>query len=475
MWPPLITFLTHWALQTAVILRVLLRPRREPASRVAWVAVIALIPVGGILMYYLFGEVNPGRRRMRRLRKTVEEMPAFPGSAMPPARLPDRWESLFQAGCKMSGFPAQSGNHITMPPDSNAMVAALVEDIDRAAGHIHLLFYIWLPDRNGCLVAEAVVRAARRGVICRVMADSVGSRLLRHAPQWKAMQEAGVRVAEGAPTGHVLGALLAGRLDMRNHRKIAVIDGAITYCGSQNCADPEFTIKAKYAPWVDAVLRIEGPAARQNLHLFARDWTSTTGERLDALLSLPISHPEGGSTVQVVASGPSFPACVMPEIFIQLLYAAREEVVITTPYYVPGESLQNALCACARRGVRTALILPRRNDSRMVAAASRSYYADLLEAGVRIYEFTQGLLHAKTFVVDGEITLFGSANLDRRSFDLNQENNVLIHDPATAALVRERQDQYLAQSTEIIPAEVAAWPAIRQLWHNTMATFGPLI
>jgi cardiolipin synthase len=211
--------------------------------------------------------------------------------------------------------------------------------------------------------------------------------------------------------------------------------------------------------------------------LFARDWMSTTSESLNALLTEPVPVPAepGGSAVQVVASGPTYPAHAMPGVFVLLLYGARREVVITTPYYVPDESLQQALCACARRGVETTLILPARNDSRMVAAASRSYYADLLEAGVRLYEFTGGLLHAKTFVVDGIVTLFGSANMDRRSFDLNQENNVLIHDSAAAALVRARQEEYRRQSVEVPAAEVIAWPLRRKLWNNTMAMLGPLI
>jgi cardiolipin synthase len=165
----------------------------------------------------------------------------------------------------------------------------------------------------------------------------------------------------------------------------------------------------------------------------------------------------------------------MPEFFASLMFAARRDLTITTPYYVPNEAMQSALCACGRRGVKTRLILPARNDSWIVAAASRSYYEDLLEAGVEIHEFQAGLLHAKTLTLDGQISFIGSANMDRRSFDLNYENNVLIQDPAFTAAIRERQESYLAQSRPVTLAMVATWPGWRRLWNNTIAMLGPVL
>jgi cardiolipin synthase len=157
------------------------------------------------------------------------------------------------------------------------------------------------------------------------------------------------------------------------------------------------------------------------------------------------------------------------------MYTARRELVITTPYYVPDEAMQSALCASARREVATTIIFPARNDSWIVGAASRSYYADLLAAGVRIHEYEGGLLHTKSLTVDGEITLIGSANMDRRSFDLNYENNILICDPALTAEMRRRQDAYLAQSHPVTVEMVAQWPMTRRLWNNTIAMLGPIL
>ena len=165
----------------------------------------------------------------------------------------------------------------------------------------------------------------------------------------------------------------------------------------------------------------------------------------------------------------------MPEMFESLLFAARGEVVISTPYYVPNDSLQHALCAAAYRGVDTTIIFPARNDSWVVGAASRSYYAELLSAGVKIYEYVGGLLHTKSFTVDGEITLIGSANMDRRSFELNYENNILFCDPALTATVRARQRLYITRANPVTLEQVEAWSIGRRLWHNAIAMLGPIL
>ncbi len=177
----------------------------------------------------------------------------------------------------------------------------------------------------------------------------------------------------------------------------------------------------------------------------------------------------------MVATGPTFRNSAMPEMFETLIYAAKRSLFVTTPYYVPDAAMQAALCACANRGVDTTIVFPARNDDFAVAAASRSYYADLLDAGVRIFEYEAGLLHAKTLTVDGEIALIGSANMDRRSFDLNYENNILVEDAGLTATLRARQETYLAQSRQILSEEVASWTIWRRLWNNTLAIVGPVL
>src|SRR5208337_1063311 len=217
------------------------------------------------------------------------------GVADPAAAIPERYRHLFDLGRSISGFDPVGGNTAQLLPNSDATIDAMVADIDAAKDHVHVLFYIWLPDRNGCKVVEALKRAAARGVICRAMADALGSRAMIRCEHWPAMRAAGVRVAVGLPIGNPLLRPFHGRIDLRNHRKIVVIDDRVTYCGSQNCADPEFLVKAKYAPWVDAVMRFEGPIARQNQFLFASDWMTYVDENLNGLLGgqLPLTSSHG--------------------------------------------------------------------------------------------------------------------------------------------------------------------------------------
>ena len=475
-----------WAVAIAVIhllviLRVLTRPHRQPASRIAWIMVIIVLPIGGVLAYILFGEVNIGHRYTGRLQRIIKEMPEFPKATAGEvsnlhADIPERFAPIFATGRSISSFEPIGGNSAYLPMDSNAVIDTMVADIDAAKQHVHLCFYIWLPDTNGCKVVEALKRASSRGVKCRAIADDLGSRIMIHSKHWHSMKDAGVDLAIALPTdGFLLFQPLKGRIDLRCHRKNVVIDGHITYCGSQNCADPEFRIKPKYAPWVDAMIRFDGPIAIQNQYLFASDWMAYADENLHDLLRQPIEAKRSGFSAQVIATGPLGRPSAMPEIFESLIYTARRRIVITTPYYVPDESMQSSLCAAAYRGVEVIMIFPARNDSWVVEAASRSYYSDLLKAGVTIYEYVGGLLHTKSITLDGEVTLIGSANMDRRSFELNFENNILFYDPDMTKEMQLRQEQYIKSSRLIDPDEVAAWPFQRRLWNNTIAMLGPLL
>ena len=463
-----------------VIARVILRPHRDPASRVAWIVVIIVLPVIGILTYILLGETSIGRQRVSRLHAVLAIMPSpnkAPGmnSTDLQPKIPETYAHLFRLGYSVNGFEPVGGNSASLLPDSNATIESMVADIDASQDHVHLIFYIWLPDHNGLKVVEALKRAAKRKVACRALVDALGSRILVASQHWQALRQAGVHVATALPIRNPLLRPFRGRIDLRNHRKIVVIDNSITYCGSQNCADPEFRIKAKYAPWVDAMMRFVGPIARQNQYLFASDWMTQVDEDLADLLRQPLSPREPGLTAQVIGTGPTVRYSAMSEVFETLMYAARRELVITTPYYVPDEAIQAALCACARRGVATTIIFPARNDSWIVGAASRSYYGDLLAAGVRIFEYESGLLHTKSLTLDGEMTLIGSANMDRRSFELNYENNILFYDPALTGEMRRRQDAYLVRSRPVTADTVAHWSMRRRLWNNAIAMLGPVL
>ncbi|MEP5765166.1 MAG: cardiolipin synthase [Halieaceae bacterium] len=463
----------------AIIVRILLRSHRTPSSRVAWITIVIALPLLGIAAYLLLGEVNLGRRRIEQLQKNKQILPppstvSAPYSETSASAEQDRFAQLFKLGQSISGFQAEDGNRAQLMTDSNSAIDAMVADIDKARESVHLSFYIWLSDRNGSKVIDAVKRAASRGVSCRALADGLGSRSLIKSKHWKDMQKSGAQVAVALPVSNPLLSPLLGRIDLRNHRKIAVIDNAISYCGSQNCADPEFLPKARYAPWVDILLRFTGPVVTQNQYLFVTDWMLATEENLSHML-LPANDKVAGFTAQVVGTGPNYRFSAMPELLVGLLTTARQQLTISTPYYVPNESMQDALCATAYRGVNTTLILPARNDSRFVAAASKSCYADLLTAGVRIMEFEGGLLHAKTLTMDGQITLVGSTNLDRRSFEINFENNILLRDSAITAAVLQRQEEYITASREVTLAQLESWSLGSRLLNNSLAMLAPVL
>ncbi|MFG1344327.1 cardiolipin synthase [Xanthobacter autotrophicus DSM 431] len=470
-------FATQAGFQLIFIIRALLRPHREPSSRFAWVLVIALAPGIGVLAYVLLGEANLGRSRVGRMRAALDALPRAEqvAGASAEAAIPERCVPLFRVGYSVNHYLPVSGNRAILLPDSASTIAAMVADIDAARHSVHVLFYIWLTDESGLKVMAALKRAAARGVVCRAIVDDLGSRALIRSAHWRDMALSGVRLAAALPVGNLLLRPLKGRIDMRNHRKIVVIDNAITYCGSQNCADAAFAVKAKFAPWVDVMARFEGPVVRQNQHLFASSWMAQTDEDLTSLFSEALPTPVPGFIAQVIGSGAGVRYSAMPETFVALMNAARRELVITTPYYVPDEPIQAALCASARRGVATTIVFPHRNDSWIVAAASRSYYRDLLEAGVEIREYVGGLLHAKTLTFDGETTLIGSANIDRRSFELNAENNILLHDEFFTRAMRARQQVFIDAATPVTRAQVEAYSLWRQLWNNSIAMLGPVL
>jgi cardiolipin synthase len=476
-----------FVIHLATVLRAITRPDRTPASRVAWIAVIMCLPVIGVVAYLFLGETSIGRERAQRLRDAETRLATPSGASVKPD---DPVATSVSDLCRsINGFGPTPGNRVVLlgdpgaapaepTRDCDAAIKRLIEAFDAATEHIHLSFYIWLDDENGGRVADAISAAARRGVTCRVMADALGSRDFIRGPRWRQLREAGVHLVAALEDIPRLGGFAVGRIDLRNHRKLVVIDNRIAFCGSQNCADPQFRVKAKYAPWIDILLRCEGPVVRQAQHLFLTTWIAETGEEdlygLPAAAPEPEQHPEG-VIAQMFGTGPTTPGNTMSDSFVSALYAAEHELIITTPYFVPDEALFRAVCAAPRRGVSTTLIVPARNDSALVAAASRSTYPDLLACGVRLFEYPLGLLHTKSITLDARIALVGSANMDRRSLELNFENNLLVLDPGLTATVRQRQLGYLSQSTAVEAETVKARPFRTRLIGDAIGMASPLL
>ncbi|PVA10334.1 cardiolipin synthase [Pelagivirga sediminicola] len=474
-----ILLIFHVLLVAMFTIRILLRDDFSPPARLAWFIILMLVPYAGTVIYFLFGEVDIGKRINRRHREVFDEIRAsakkFMGNQSAVAELIEPiYQPAFQYAVSINGFNPVGGNDAELMENADMTRARLVADIDAATDHVHVLYYIWLADNTGTDVAQALIRAARRGVTCRAMADGLGSRALINSALWKQMKEAGVQLAVALSFKNIIRTFLTSRIDLRNHRKITVIDGRITYCGSRNSADPEFLPKEKYGPWVDIMLRFTGPVVAQNQLLFASNWMQATGEGLERIKL--VAEPVGsGFPAQAMGVGPTERKGATPQLFTALIGCAQHTLTISTPYFVPDTTLMDALCAAAHRGVSVTLIYPLVNDSWIVAAASRSYYRKLLDAGCIIHEFKGGLLHAKTLTIDGKICLVGSSNLDLRSFDLNYENNILLQDEGTTQAVHERQQDYIARSDQASRESVLAWPWYLRIWHNVVATIGPVL
>lgn len=478
----------HFVLLVIISLRVLARYDMTAPARLAWIVILFLLPYLGVIVYWLFGEIHLGRKFTQSHKQIIANLSRRNPEVLGNDRLlkisvKPSYQPAFAYSAAVTGFHTTIGNHAELMADAADTQARMLADFEAATDHIHVLYYIWLIDGMGIDTAQALIRAAKRGVTCRAMVDGMGSRKLVNSKLWQEMQDAGVQVSVALPLSNIFKVLLLSRIDLRNHRKITIIDGQIGYCGSRNCADSEFRVKPKYAPWIDIMLRVKGPIVAQNQLLFASDWLLENPDT--AIDSFPYftdpqdasqnSSTDPGFAAQVFADGPTQRRGTTPQFLTTLISQTQHTLIISTPYFVPDYSLVSMLCAAAYRGVKVTMIFPKHNDSFVVAATSRSYYWELLEAGIKIYEYKLGLLHAKTLTVDGEISLLGSTNLDLRSFDLNYENNIVISDQAVTAQIVERQQQYLAASDEVRREHVENWSLLYKIRNNIVATMGPVL
>ena len=456
---------------------VLYRKGDRPQVATAWIVLLLTVPLVGIVAYLLLGETWLGLRRRRRHAEVLAaldrpENHADPDGSLAPRRMDVIDRQISALATEVSRSRPVEGNDIRVEGDSGRIVAGMIADIDGAKHDVHLLTYIWLDDRVGQSVAASLKRAAARGVRCRVLVDGHGSSAFLDGPLCEDLRAAGVRVVAALPV-HLFRAFL-NRADIRNHRKITAIDGRIGWIGSMNIAAPEFAVQPRYAPWVDCTIRIEGPVVRELELIFAEDWALDSGEMLDpAAVSTPARA--NGAAAQVVASGPNFQNRAMTDLMLAASQLAREELVLTTPYFVPDLSLVSTLEVAARRGTQVHLVLPRRNNSKLVALASRALYHRLLAAGVHVHEFRGGLLHTKTVTIDRRCAIVTSANLDRRSFEINFEAGAILYDDRVALELRALQQSYIEQSS---PVHLAVWerrPVTRRLMEYTAALFSPLL
>lgn len=482
---------SHWLyllLHPVIVLLFAIRiiwVRRPPGVALAWILIVTIVPFVGLAAYFLVGERPIGRDRTQRIEKArplFQRMTQLLDLRYPnaEAHIAKQFQPMATLAENHGGMPPVPGNRIALYPDAQSILQALIKDINNSQRCCDLEFYIWNPGGMADQVGEALMHAAKRGVLCRVLLDELGS-----APFWKSpwpakLRNGGIRLTKGCAI-HPL-KMQFGRADLRLHRKIVAIDQSIAWTGSLNLVDPAFFKQdAGVGEWVDAMARVEGPAAEALATVFEGDWAVESnnipgfGRYLDLMQHTPACAGPGTTVAQAVPSGPSYRSTNMSHLLLSAILDAKQEVIMTTPYFVPDDALLQGLQTAAGRGVDVTLIVPERIDSKLVKYASRSYMDDLLEAGVKIQQYKDGLLHTKSMVVDQSFSVFGSVNLDMRSLRLNYEITLMVYDADFSQQLRTLQDQYLAKSAPINLKTREQRPLRERLLENAAQLVSPLL
>ena len=457
---PFLYVLSEWAVRFVMLVYV--PQRRSPSAARTWLLLIFLLPWPGFLLYAAIGRIKFPAWRLRRQGQVSQLVRDIQRNRNLPPGVQIPQEGVLSLVHALGDFRALGGNAVELFPEYDESIARLVADIDEAADHVHLLYYIFADDDRGGRVVQALLRAKVRGVECRVLVDAVGSRKFGLTALLARLAAAGIPAREALPAG--LFRRGAARFDLRNHRKVAVIDGRIGYTGSQNLVNPSFV---PGYPNEELVARVAGPIVIQLQAVFLQDWYFETGDLPEHPEEIPLPAPAGATVAQVLPSGPGFDRENAQELLVYLFHHATRRIVITTPYFVPDEPFLQALRTAVRRGVDVHLIVAYPVDKWVMALAQRSYFDELLRAGVRIHMYRPHFLHAKHVSIDDDLAIVGSVNMDIRSFALNAEVALLVYDPTVVAVMRAVQERYIAASLTLTREEWARRPLWRKVAQNT--------
>lgn len=454
-----------------------LSENRNPLKASAWVLIVVFIPLIGLLAYVLFGQ---DQRRLYRLSKRFYRRLMRAPYQLSVPRYLTTTETMLEDKHKLISLLEHSGDAPLLELRSSEifawgeqMYARMFEDIRQAEEHIHLQAYIFDADDLFDRLEALLIERAEAGVEVRIIYDFLGSYDVPEA-RWKQMKAHGIQIY---PFMRVAIPLLSSTVNYRNHRKVAVIDGRIGYVGGMNFAQRYLTGN-HLGKWRDTHFRLEGAAVGALQSAFLLDWYSVSRRVLN--MERYYGHYESLSLqphrcIQLVLGGPISKWPTIEQAFISMIHHAREQIRIQTPYFLPTDGLNSALITAALSGIRVELMLPIRTDSRAATYATASYLADLLEAGVRIYQYEGGFLHSKLMMVDGEISAIGSANMDFRSLEHNFEITGIAYD-RQLTLELEQLFEQDKQSCRVLDREVwASRGARRKVQESVMRLFAPLL
>lgn len=455
-------FLTHLGFLLALVLMAgLLRQRRSPSSTIAWLLVILLLPYVGVPLYFMIG----GRKMKRMARRKA---PIYQAAAVSHGGNPTGTVDRLLASYGVP--PPTAGNRVELVTSGVDAYLRIIRLIEQARATIHITTYILGSDEGSEALISSLTRRAAEGVAVRLLLDDVGSWRLRRrllAP----LIEAGAEVAYFMPMIHFP---FRGRANLRNHRKLIIIDGRIALTGGTNLAWPYIGPPGAHGLWQDLSMVVEGPAVSEMEAVFASDWRFTT-DRDPAGSNPPNPEPRAASmessVVQVVPSGPDVAGDPLYESLLALIFAARDRIWIVTPYFVPDDMLARALALAARRGVDVRLIIPLRSNHITADLARAGYIRDLHNDGARVLLYTPVMLHAKAIVFDDSLAVIGSANMDMRSLFLNYEVALYVSTPAHVAEVANWAESLMADSRRELPAP--GWE--REIFENVVRLLSPLL
>jgi cardiolipin synthase len=455
---------------------VLLLKKREPTSSVAWILLIIALPVLGGLLFLVFGinrverlAVGMKRETRRVLGPNLPELTQFespPKDSREPLQ-----NGLMRLATQINLMPATFGNRVEVLDRTPRTFALIEQAIGAAKQTLHLEYYIWRPDRTGTHLRDLLIQKAREGVAVRFLYDGIGSITLSRR-FLRPMRAAGILVAAFLP-GRAL--LHRWSVNLRSHRKILVVDGTVGFTGGMNIGDEYLGKNPQLGFWRDTHLRLHGPAVLQLQQVFVEDWLFATNEELSLPAVFPAPQECGDVVAQVLVGEPIGDLSTFHSVLFAAINDARKQILLATSYFVPPESLVTALETAARQGVRVRLLLSGRCAYFWTLAAGRSYYESLLRAGVEIYEYQQGLMHAKTLTIDRQWSLVGTANFDTRSLFLNFEVGVAVYDERIAIQLEDQFERDIAHSNRIL---LEAWlerPESHVLTENLWRLLAPVL
>jgi cardiolipin synthase len=446
---------------------------RKPSSAMAWLILILIIPLAGFVIFLFLGRTNLGKGRLARqreadeaIRAATDRLPTEPVDG--PAYLP----SMATLNLNLGSLPLQAGNHVDLITGYRDAIVAMTTDVEAATETVEVEFYIAAWDDVTTPFFEALVAAVERGVKVRLLFDHMGSRSIpEYAEFEKRLDASGIDWHPMLPIRPLKGQFQ--RPDLRNHRKLLVVDGRVGFMGSQNLIEPGYNKASNHKggrEYVELVARIDGPTVTALRAVFAKDWFTETHEHLgEEITRVTPAHHDDGVAAQVLPSGPGYVTENNLRLFTALIYSAQKRISVTSPYFVPDEPLLYALTTAARRGVDVELFVSEEGDQFMVFHAQCSYYQALLEAGIRIYQYpSPAVLHSKYFSVDDDVAVIGSSNMDMRSFALNHEVSMMVTGGDIVARFRKVEDDYRALSRELTIDEWRQRSMVQRYLDNTM-------